>query len=172
MGRGGYTPDSRRKMLDLLGAGRSVVDVARDLEISKESIYIWCCQDRIDRRLVPGLSSAESSELTAAEKRIADCKPAVIATRCTEVPPDAWTNFVPGTCDVGLASTPGQPGQSLGVIRARHERSPTRRGHVRTPQLRRVQRPTRSHPTSSRTCAHNTGPAAARQSPRYGPGSR
>ncbi|NNH05625.1 transposase [Cellulomonas fimi] len=72
MGRRGYPPEFRRKVLDLLDAGRSVADVARDLEISAESIYTWRRQDRIDRGLVPGLTSAEKSELSAARKRIAE----------------------------------------------------------------------------------------------------
>jgi transposase-like protein len=39
MGRRGYPPRLRRKVLDLVEAGRSVADVARDLEISDQSIY-------------------------------------------------------------------------------------------------------------------------------------
>ena len=59
-------------MLDLVDAGRPVADVARDLGISAESIYTWRRQDRIDRGLQPGLSSAEKSELTAAKRRIVE----------------------------------------------------------------------------------------------------
>ena len=72
MGRRGYPPEFRRKVLDLVESGRPVVDVARDLGISAESIYTWRRQDRIDKGLVPGLSSAEKSELTAAKRRIAE----------------------------------------------------------------------------------------------------
>lgn len=71
MGRGGYPPEFRRKVLDLVDAGRPVVDVARDLGISAQSIYVWRRQDRIDRGLEPGLSSAENAELAAAKRRIA-----------------------------------------------------------------------------------------------------
>lgn len=70
MGRRGYPPEFRRKVLDLLEAGRSVADVAADLQISDQSIYSWRRQDRIDRGLVPGLTSVEKSELIAARKRI------------------------------------------------------------------------------------------------------
>lgn len=72
MGRRGYPPEFRRKVLDLVEAGRPVVDVARDLGISAESIYTWRRQDRIDRGLQPGLTSLEKAELTAAKKRIAE----------------------------------------------------------------------------------------------------
>ncbi|WP_040155180.1 transposase [Mobilicoccus massiliensis] len=71
MGRRGYPPEFRRKVLDLLEAGRSVAQVARDLDISQESIYAWRRQDRIDKGLLPGLTSQEKSELTAAKARIA-----------------------------------------------------------------------------------------------------
>jgi transposase-like protein len=72
VGRRGYPPEFRRKVLDLIAAGRPVVDVARDLGISAQAIYTWRRQDRIDKGLEPGLSSAEKSELTAAKRRIAE----------------------------------------------------------------------------------------------------
>ena len=57
MGRRGYPPEFRRKVLNLVPAGRPVADVARDLGISAELIYTWRRQDRIDKGLQPGLSS-------------------------------------------------------------------------------------------------------------------
>ncbi|MEV4481648.1 transposase [Micromonospora coxensis] len=41
MGRRGYPPEFKRKVLDLIEPGRSVTDVARDLGISGQSIYTW-----------------------------------------------------------------------------------------------------------------------------------
>lgn len=72
MGRRGYPPEFRRKVLDLVEAGRPVVDVARDLGISAESIYTWRRQDRIDKGLQPGLSSVGKAELVAAKRRVAE----------------------------------------------------------------------------------------------------
>lgn len=72
MGRRGYPPEFRRKVLDLVEAGRSVADVARDLGISEQTVYTWRRQDRIDRDLVAGLTSAEKAELAAAKRRIAE----------------------------------------------------------------------------------------------------
>jgi len=72
MGRRGYPAEFRRKVLDLLAAGKSVVSVAHDLEISDQTIYSWRRQDRIDRGLQPGLSTAENAELAKAKKRIAE----------------------------------------------------------------------------------------------------
>src|SRR5947199_188982 len=71
MGRRGYPPEFRRKVLDLIDADRSVADVARDLGISDQSIYTWRRQDRVDRGLVPDLTSTEKAELVAAKRRIA-----------------------------------------------------------------------------------------------------
>jgi transposase-like protein len=57
MGRRGYPPEFRRKVLDLVEAGRPIAEVAKALGISAQSIYTWRRQDRIDRGLLPGLSS-------------------------------------------------------------------------------------------------------------------
>jgi transposase-like protein len=51
-------------VLDLVDAGRPVVDVAHDLGISAQSTYSWRRQDRMDKGREPGLSSAEKAELT------------------------------------------------------------------------------------------------------------
>ena len=71
MGRRGYPAEFRRKVLDLVEAGRPVADVAKALGISDQSIYTWRRQDRIDKGLEPGLTSVEKSELQAAKQRIA-----------------------------------------------------------------------------------------------------
>lgn len=72
MGRRGYPAEFRRKVLDLLADGKSVASVAHDLDISDQTIYSWRRQDRIDRGLQPGLSTAENAELAKAKKRIAE----------------------------------------------------------------------------------------------------
>ncbi len=46
MGARGYPPEFRRKVLDLLESGRSIAEVAHDLDISEQSIYTWRRQDR------------------------------------------------------------------------------------------------------------------------------
>jgi transposase len=69
VGRRGYPPEFRRKVLDLLETGCPIVEVAKALG-SNQSIYTWRRQDRIDRGLEPGLTSSEKSELAAAERRI------------------------------------------------------------------------------------------------------
>ena len=70
MGRRGYPPEFRRRALDLLAAGRRATDLARDLGISSQTIYLWRQQEQIDRGLVAGLTSTERTELAAAKRRI------------------------------------------------------------------------------------------------------
>lgn len=70
MARKGYPPEFRRRALDLVAAGRKVVDVARDLGISDQTLYTWRRQERIDRGEEAGLSTGERAELVAARQRI------------------------------------------------------------------------------------------------------
>jgi transposase len=71
-GKTGLPAEFRRKVLDLLAEGRSVASVAHDLDVSDQTVYSWRKQDRIDRGLVPGLSTKENGELAAARKRISE----------------------------------------------------------------------------------------------------
>ena len=70
MARSGYPAEFRRKVLDLLAAGRGVGEVASDLSISDQTVYNWRRQERIDQRLEAGLTSGERAELLAARRRI------------------------------------------------------------------------------------------------------
>jgi transposase len=86
MGRRGYAAEFRRRVLDLVESGRPIADVARDLQISDQTIYAWRRQDRIDQGLEDGLTSAEHAELIAARKRIRELKTEVaIHRRATEL---------------------------------------------------------------------------------------
>jgi transposase-like protein len=73
-------------VLDLIEAGRKVAEVADDLGISDQTIYTWRRQDRIDRGLEAGLSSAEKAELVAARKRIRELEAELaVHRRATEL---------------------------------------------------------------------------------------
>ena len=72
MPRKGYPTEFRRRALDLLATGRKVVDVARDLGISDQTLYSWRRQARIDAGVEPGLTSAERAELQRARRRITE----------------------------------------------------------------------------------------------------
>ena len=76
-----YSPEFRRKVLDLLDAGRSVASIAADLDVSDQSIYTWRAQHWIDTGRKPGLTSTENAELAAARKRIADLEIELAAER-------------------------------------------------------------------------------------------
>ncbi|HJX43909.1 MAG TPA: transposase [Geodermatophilus sp.] len=61
MERRGYPAQFRRKVLDLVEAGRPVADVAKALGISDQSISTCRRQGRINKGLGLGLTSAEIS---------------------------------------------------------------------------------------------------------------
>jgi len=75
MPRRGYPPEFRRRALYLIASGRKVVEVARDLGISDQTLYTWRRQERIDRGETPGLSSVEQAELTAARVASGSSRP-------------------------------------------------------------------------------------------------
>jgi transposase-like protein len=86
MGKRGYPPEFRRRVLDLVESGRKVAEVAEELGISVQTIYNWRRQDRIDRGLETGMSSAEKAELAAARKRIRELEAEVaVHRRATEL---------------------------------------------------------------------------------------
>ena len=67
-----YPAEFRRKVLDLVAAGRPVAQVAYDLQISAQAIYTWRRQQLIDSGQIPGMTSSDRAELVAARKRIAE----------------------------------------------------------------------------------------------------
>lgn len=86
MGRRGYPTEFRDRVVRLIEAGRTVGQVAVDLEVSEQTIYTWCRQDRIDRGLEPGATSVENSELVAARKRVRELETELeIHRRATEL---------------------------------------------------------------------------------------
>ena len=67
-----YPPEFRRKVLDLVAAGRPIKQVAEMLGISDQTVYNWRRQHLIDTGQAPGIPSSENAELIAARKRIAE----------------------------------------------------------------------------------------------------
>ncbi len=65
-----YPAEFRRKVLDLIEAGRPVAEIAAQLGITAQMVYNWRNHDQIDRGVRAGISTTESVELTAAQKRI------------------------------------------------------------------------------------------------------
>ncbi len=67
-----YAPQFRAMVVEQVRSGRPVAEVAADLELSEGTVFRWVRQDRIDRGELAGTPSAESAELRAAKRRIAD----------------------------------------------------------------------------------------------------
>lgn len=67
-----YPVEFRRKVLDLIEAGRPVAEIAELLEISAQTVYNWRNQDQIDRGLRAGVSTTELAALAAAKRRISE----------------------------------------------------------------------------------------------------
>ncbi|MFF0457779.1 transposase [Nocardia africana] len=53
----------------LIAAGRPVAQVAADLGISDQTIYVWRKQELIDTGQLPGATRLEQTELSAAKRR-------------------------------------------------------------------------------------------------------
>lgn len=81
MPRKGYPPEFRRKVVDLLKSGRSVREVAADLQISEQTIYRWRRQDLIDSGQLAGTTSSDNAELVTARHRIVELETELAATR-------------------------------------------------------------------------------------------
>jgi transposase-like protein len=76
-----YPPEFRRRVLDLVAAGRSVASIAADLGVSDQTIYTWRRQELIDTGIEPGLTTIEAAELRSAKRRIAELETELVVTR-------------------------------------------------------------------------------------------
>jgi transposase-like protein len=76
-----YPPEFRRKVLDLVAAGRSVASIAADLGVSDQTIYTWRKQELIDTGVEPGSTTVEAAELRAAKRRIVELETELSVTR-------------------------------------------------------------------------------------------
>ena len=69
-----YDPEFRRRVIDLVRAGRPVRAVAAELGLAEATVYRWKTQDLIDRGDRPGTSTSDrgelAGELAAAKRRI------------------------------------------------------------------------------------------------------
>jgi transposase-like protein len=55
-----YSSEFREMVLEQIRVGRPVAELARDLEMHESTLHRWKRQDRVDRGLVAGVSTAES----------------------------------------------------------------------------------------------------------------
>jgi transposase len=66
-----YPPEFRRKILDLVRAGRRVEDLAAEFEVGHQTIRNWLKQDDLDGgRRSDGLTTADHEEVVRLRKRV------------------------------------------------------------------------------------------------------
>lgn len=65
-----YPEEFRRKVPDLVAAGRPIAHIAADLNTSDQTIYGWRKQELIDTGQLPELNRAELAQLSAANRGI------------------------------------------------------------------------------------------------------
>lgn len=76
-----YPPEFRRKVLDLVAAGRPIAQIAQDLDVSGQTIYLWRRQELIDTGQLPGITSTDQKDLLAARRRIAELETELAVTK-------------------------------------------------------------------------------------------
>lgn len=76
-----YPVEFRRKVLDLVEAGKPVAEIADQLGVTAQTVYNWRNQDLIDQGLRAGTSTSESAELAAARKRIRELETELAVTK-------------------------------------------------------------------------------------------
>lgn len=76
-----YAAELRRRVIDLIEAGKTVAEVAEMVDPTEQTIYNWWNRHLVDTGRRPGTPSIENSELVAARKRIAELEKELVATR-------------------------------------------------------------------------------------------
>jgi transposase-like protein len=70
-----YPPEFRRKVLDLIAAGRTVAAISADLGVRGQTIYTWRNQDQVDRGVKPGVTSSRRLADGSANSRPSSRRP-------------------------------------------------------------------------------------------------
>ncbi len=66
-----YPPEFRREALELLKlSGKPVSEVAKDLGVSDQTLYVWRRQAQVDEGKREGLTTEEREELRALRKEV------------------------------------------------------------------------------------------------------
>ena len=81
-----YPPEFRRRALDRIDAGHTVVAVAHDLEVSPQTLYTWRRQHLVDIGELDGDSTIQSAQLRAANREIKRLRTELaVTTRANEL---------------------------------------------------------------------------------------
>jgi transposase len=108
-----YPVEFRRKVLDLIEAGKPVAEIAAQLGITAQTVHNWRNQDQIDRGLRGGTSTSESAALASVNKRIRELETELAVTKRAN-------ELLKGQTDP----------KAVGGRRAGYERGPPDRGDV------------------------------------------
>lgn len=66
-----YPPEFRHNILELIRSGKNLAAVAREFELSRQTISNWLKQDDLDAgRRADGLSSTEREEISRLRKQV------------------------------------------------------------------------------------------------------
>jgi transposase len=65
-----YDAEFRRRVVELVRAGRPVRVVAAELGLAEATVYRWKAQDLVDQGIKAGISTNERGQLAAAKRRI------------------------------------------------------------------------------------------------------
>ena len=76
-----YPNEFRRKVLDLVEAGRPVAEISDLLGVTGQTIYNWRNQDLIDRGIRSGVTTSEAIELREARRRIRELETELAVTK-------------------------------------------------------------------------------------------
>ena len=76
-----YSPQFRRRVVELKRAGRSAGVIACDLGVSEATVYRWVAQDEVDLGRRSGARSGERVELSRARARIRELEAELELTR-------------------------------------------------------------------------------------------
>ena len=69
-----YTPEYKRRIIDLILAGRRVADVAHEFKLAEQTIYRWMRQAKVDAGQRDGLTTDEKSELARLRREVAELR--------------------------------------------------------------------------------------------------
>lgn len=81
-----YAPQFRAMVIDRVRAGKPVRDIVTEFGVSESTVHRWVCQDRIERGELAGTGTAESAELQAARRRIAELEAELTQVRIDSIP--------------------------------------------------------------------------------------
>ena len=68
--RPAYPPEFRRQIVELVRAGRTPEELAKEFEPSAQTIRTWASQDRVDTGERPGLTGEEKEELAQLRREV------------------------------------------------------------------------------------------------------